>query len=254
MSRALAQVATVCLLASCAGGEQSVGSGSSPSGPPGVRGDVVAEHAEQFSEELPERRAGTQEELAAATYITGHLQQAGYVVLLDAVPLKNLVRSTNVVARPPTGEDPHVVVVVPYDVGPGSPDGGEAIGLFLEVARSLRVRVPDHSVQFVAVGAEFTDVGGGRLGSRRLAQELIQAKAEPTVVVLKDVGRDSDFVVGGPAGEEILESAGGMDKADVTHKLDDSLWRDSPFEFAVVSGSSRVLGRVLLDYLASSAR
>jgi hypothetical protein len=215
--------------------------------------DVVGNHAEQFTEELPERRAGSQEELAAATYITGHLQQAGYVVLLDAVPLSNLVRSTNVIAQPPSGEDPRVAVVVPYDSSPDSAEEPLAVGLFLEVARSLRVRVPRHSVEFVAVGAEFSDVGGGRLGSRRLAQQLIEGEARPIVVVLRGVRPDSELAAAGPVGEDILESVAPSGK-EATRALDDRLWRESRLEYAVVTGSPQALGRVLIEYLASNAR
>jgi len=153
---------------------------ASPSGPPTIQTDAIEAHAEQFRDHLPEREAGSQQEFAAATYITAHLQQAGYVVEFDSVPVANTVRSTNVVALPPSTEDPEYLVAVAYDAA-GKP---EAIGAFLELARALRAAVPDHPVEFVALGAESANVGGGNLGTRRLIQVLEDRELDPEVFVL----------------------------------------------------------------------
>lgn len=83
--------------------------------------------------------------------------------------MRDQVRSTNVVALPPSGEDPSVVVAIPYDTGVSPGVDGEHIGLFLELARSLNVAAPDHRVAFVAMGAESAE----RRGSRRLTQYLL---------------------------------------------------------------------------------
>lgn len=152
----------------------------SPTGPPEIQPDAIQAHAEQFADDLPEREAGSQQEFAAATYITAHLQQAGYVVEFDAVPVANTVRSTNVVALPPSTNDPEYLVAVAYDAS-GRPD---AVGVFLEIARALRVAVPDHPVEFVALGAESATVEGGRLGSRRLIKILSDRELEPEVLYL----------------------------------------------------------------------
>ncbi len=160
-------------LVSCTGGGTPRPT-ASPSGPPTIQPDVIARHAEQFDEDLPERRAGSQQEFAAATYITAHLQQAGYVVEFDSVPVADTVRSTNVVALPPSTEDPDVLVVTAYD------DGSDAgsIGAFLEVARALRVAIPDHSIEFAALGAEGIDL----LGSRRMIKLLQDRDLSPSVI------------------------------------------------------------------------
>jgi hypothetical protein len=250
--RALVYAIALVLLGACTGGGDA-GPRSGPTGPPDVGLDVVREHAEQFDDDIPDRRAGSQEELAAATYITGHLQQAGYVVLLDAVPVRDLVRSTNVVARPPSGTDPEVVVAVRYDTSPSLPDGSEAIGVFLEVARALRVREREHSVGFVALGAESTDVGGGRLGSRRLAQELVDEGAEPTIVELQHVGPDADFTARGSVADDLIDVASrvGIDKPTPLKTLPDELiWQDAGFDYAFVGGTAEDIARVLLDYLS----
>jgi hypothetical protein len=232
---------------------------SGPTGPPEVRLEVVRRHAEQFTDDVPQRRAGSQEELAAATYITGHLQQAGYVVLLDAVPVKDLVRSTNVVARPPSGADPKVVVAVPYGSSPASPDIPSSLGMFLELARALRVQFPEHSVEFVALGAEFTDLSGGRLGSRRLAQQLLDEEHDPIIVLLDEVSPEaSEFSARGRAGAEIMAIADqrGIDVPPSPLKTmpDDAVWKRAGFDLAAVRGSTSDVGPVLLDYLASAGR
>ncbi|MDQ3981239.1 MAG: hypothetical protein M3271_01005, partial [Actinomycetota bacterium] len=156
-------------------------------GPPEVQQETVERHAAQFDEEEPVRPAGSQEELAASAYIVAHLTDAGYVSRLDAVPVQDLVRSTNVVALPPGGAEPDVIVAVAYDSAQGSPPDGRAIGVWLEVARALRAVEPDHAVEFVALGAEHADVAGGNLGSRRLARQLTDEGRTPGVMVVDRV-------------------------------------------------------------------
>ena len=165
--------ALIVVLAAC-GGDASRPSEVDPSGPPSVRRDVVQDHAAQFDNELSERLAGSQQEQAASQYVLGHLQQAGYFVQLDAVPVGDLVESTNLVALPPSGEDPETIVTVAYDSPGESTASGAAVGTFLELARALYAAAPDHRVEFVALGAE---TSAEHLGSRRLAQQLREAGA-----------------------------------------------------------------------------
>ncbi len=108
----------------------------------------------QFDVDVPSRPPGSQHELAAATYILGHLQLAGFSPLLDPVPVRDQVHSTNVVAFPPNGEEPRVVVTVGYAHDGEAAGDGLRIGLFLELARALNVADPQHGVGFVAVGAD----------------------------------------------------------------------------------------------------
>jgi len=172
-----------------------------PSGPPTAEAEIALRHARELDEEVGARPAGSQEEQAASVYITAHLQRAGYVVFLDAVPVGNLVRSTNVVARPPSSDSAPIAVVAAYDTPANDARGGAAVGLLLELARALRVAAPDHGVQFVALGAEHAEVEGGLLGSRRLAQDL---NDEATVIVIGDVRSDTGcFGVRGSAQSEL---------------------------------------------------
>jgi hypothetical protein len=55
----------------------------------------------------------------------------------------------------------------------------------LELARALNVAFPHHSVEFAALGAEFTSLHGGALGSRRLAKIFLDAHQHPLVIVLQ---------------------------------------------------------------------
>jgi hypothetical protein len=186
------------LLCSCTDGGSARPS-VEPTGPPTVRPEVAERHAREFRTDLSDREPGSQGEEAASVYLLGHLQQAGYTVLLDPVPVANLVRSTNVVALPPSGADPTVVVVVPYD---DSGDPG-AIGSFLELARALRVAAPEHSVEFVALGAE----SAGRRGSRRLIESL----DDPRVVELGG-GSESTFKSAGLEYSAVGDAAALLDE------------------------------------------
>lgn len=220
--------------------------------------DAVEDHAAQFDEELAERPAGSQEEFAAATYLTGHLQRAGYEVRLESVPFKDTVRSTNVVALTPGGGDPTAVVTVAYDTTSSSPPLGQDLGLFLELARALRVQEPDHNVQFVAVGAELTIEDGGNLGTRALARELQDLDPMPPVVTvmvvpgggfralgsagdaLNSVSLELEVPVGRPLTVPIvpvhLKATEILDEAGITH--------------AIAAGGIEEIGTVLLEYLS----
>src|SRR5687768_13322733 len=152
--RALTLSLTLLLFGACTSiGSQTPDPNFTPEGPPQVQRDVIARHAEQFETDLASRPPGSQEEFAAATYLNAHLQQAGYIVRLEDVPVADTVRSSDVIALPPSGESPEIVVTVSFDRPIGAPDDdGSDIGAFLEVARALRVEAGSHNVQFAALG------------------------------------------------------------------------------------------------------
>lgn len=220
----------------CAGGGQpapEVAAG----GPPVVRAEVIERHAAQFDRgELRSRPAGSQQELSAATYILGHLQRAGYAVRLEGVPVKDLVSSTDVIALPPSGGSPSEVVTVAYDTEVDARGFGADIGLFLELARALRVVDPRHEVMFAALGAENTRIGGGGLGSRRLIRLLDEGRADPAVIAITNVGPGPVCIedratpgceAGPPAGP----------------------YAEAGLERTPASGPPEALGRALLDLL-----
>jgi hypothetical protein len=214
-----------------------------PTGPAAIRADIVGRHAREFVSDLRDRGAGSQGELAAATYILGHLQQAGYVVLLDAVPVSDLVRSTNVVARPPSGADPEFVVAVPYD----APSDPGSLGLWLELARALRVVSPRHAVEFVALGAEQRSARG----SRRLARQLVDEDADPLIITIGPA--DTCVAVSGDVPADVDETVDaskiGCERARDEAK-EDAFVR-AGFEHFTISGPTSGVGHVLIEILAT---
>ena len=246
--------AALVLLASCSTTASEPRVPAEPEGPPRVRKEVVERHAAQFDGELRDRPAGSQKEFLAATYLLGHLQKAGYVVRLDAVPVGDLVRSTNVVARPPDSDSPSVVVTVDYDSTDG--DGtGLAVGTYLELARAVRVQAPDADIHFVALGAENTALKGGQLGSRRLARVLLDQGVDPLLVT---VGRVSEGVieghgpvVSGSAAKDLVASARSIAALSMESRLSpaEDVWAEAGFRYVSVSGTIEVVPEVLLRFL-----
>lgn len=232
-----------------------------PQGRPEVDLQAVARHARQFDEELGDRTAGSQQEEITATYILGHLQQAGYVARLDAVPVADLVRSTNVIAVPPSGEDPSVVVAVPYDSSGDADEtkAGRALGVFLEVARALRVADRNHSVEFVALGAERTALSGGHLGVRRLAQFLREEDQHPFVVLIDYLAPAAPFHTEGPGAGALSSHEGdasvasGSPRKTFPASTDSraalAILTEAGFEAVVVGGGQENVGRALLGFL-----
>lgn len=216
-------------------------------GPPTVQPEVVAAHAEQFDTEIPEREAGSQQEQAAATYLLGVFQRNGYVVRLESVPVENLVSSTDLLATPPGVDEASTIVVFPY----GSPErgspNGTAIGLVLEVARALNVADPTHTVGFAAVGADFLARDGGALGSRRLAQLLLERDEMPTIVQIGTVAEGLTLEAGGPDAESVFGASG-------TVVIDPDVFDEAGFTRYVVAGAPDELGSALLQGLERLSR
>ncbi|HEX2239741.1 MAG TPA: hypothetical protein VHJ82_01170 [Actinomycetota bacterium] len=217
----------------------------SPSGSARVDITAVRQHARQFDVELRPRGAGSQQEFAAATYIVAHLQQAGYVARLEPVPVKNLVESSNVVALPPAAE-PAAIVTIPYDEAAN----GATIGLWLELARALRVSQPDHAVQFVGLGAEAGR--DGRLGTRRQIRMLQETQSDVPIVSF-DVGTAAQVSASGPAAREMVSLGRRLGIEAVVVELDsDDLWTAGGFAHTHASGPLQPLARLLIEYLSGS--
>jgi hypothetical protein len=255
LRRFVALAAAALVLGACGSGSSGAGP-ADPSGSPFVQDDVVARHASQFDGPLVDRPAGSQQEFAAATYILGHLQRAGYVPLLDPVPVEDTIRSTNVVAAPPRASAPSIVVVVAYDSPPGARPSGTTLGLWLELARALYARAAHNSVEFVALGAERTPVGEGQLGARRLIEFLREDDLSPLVVSLTSIEQSERTIAAAGEGSEEVEAIArrlgvGVD-APPSPTREAALFGRAGLSYLVVSGGAEEVGRVLLDYLVGS--
>lgn len=240
-------------LASCVRSVPYEGEEPSVQGPPKVQLDVVRQHALQFDVDVPDRPPGSQHELAAASYILGHLQLAGYAPRLDRVPVADTVSSTNVVAFPPGGAEPDFLVTVAYDTDPsGREQTGREIGIFLELARALTVADPQHRIGFVALGAESAD----ERGTRRLARFLLDEGVDPSIIQIQAArfgGRDV-FVDGACSGEKNAGLATSTSFTDEGCRFVDthnSVLMAAGFELTRVHGDVEALARALFDFLAA---
>lgn len=242
---------------SCTGGGAGRPAAPEVTGPAAVRSEVVAEHAEQFDVDLQLRPAGSEEEQAAAAYILGILQQNGYFVRLESVPVADLFTSTNVIAQPASGDDPGVMVVLPYSNSGDVPSNGLALGLFLEVARAQNVADPQHPVQFVAVGAEYAEAEGGSLGSRRLAQLLLDEDKDPFIIQIIGITQSGPFQATGDRADEAMAVAEELGATGDTPlkdlPLEPDVFKSAGFERLVVSGGVDAVGEVLLEFLRAQA-
>lgn len=238
------------MLASCSPGSPARPD-VTPTGPSVVELDVVERHARQFDEHTPRRPAGSQQEQVAATYILGHLQLAGYAVRLDSVPVANTVNSTNVIAVPPGGRAPEVILAVAYDSEPGGGgSSGLTLGVFLEMARALRVAEPAHSVEFVALGAEHAAVSGGHLGSRRMAELLRDEDSDVFVIVLDGVSMRGDLAVEGERAAELEEPGAQRDSSlDPASLATADVFRRAGYDTVVAGGGQETVARALLEFL-----
>jgi hypothetical protein len=249
----LAGVLLAASLAACS--PRSTATGPPPRiGPPIIQPAVVQQRARWFDRNDPVRVAGSQEELVASSYLLARLEQAGYLVNLDPVPVGNLLHSTNVIALPPSGSV-GIVVIADYDTSSSFPSDGAALGTFLEVARALRVVHPHHSVEFAALGAQHISINGGQVGARSLIEQLKGQKPKPHIVRIGEVsGGAGQVSVAGQAAAAFRSStkrahiavgAGGSPPDDVFTR--------AGFSETVLRGGQSV-GPALLAYLTGVAK
>ena len=212
--------------------------------------DVINRHAAEFADEVPRRPAGSQQEQIAATYILGHLQQAGYPARLDGVPVGDLVRSTNVIAVPRGGAEPRYLVAVAYDTPEDESVSAVSIGVFLEVARALSVVGGDRPVEFVALGAEFAEPSEGHLGSRAMARLLTGDGFEPQIIYLSPELSGDALSAQGPLSEDLQAGAGVTGDTQAAGAAE--VFIEAGFEVTLVDGAPEVVARRLVEFLAGA--
>lgn len=133
-----------------------------PTDPAAVKG--VIEH---LSGQVGPRVAGSQGELAAATYLKGELEKLGYSVGWQEFPLPGGGKSVNLVTADPGTADKYTFLVCAHmDTRAGSPGAnGNASGCagVLEFARSVRDVEHLTEIRFVIFGAKEDSGPGGRV-------------------------------------------------------------------------------------------
>jgi hypothetical protein len=224
-----------------------------PVGPPRIEAASVHQRTRWFDTNDPIRPAGSQQELVAGSYLLARLEETGYLVNLDPVPVGNLLHSTNVIALPPSGHAA-VVVIVDYDTSSSAPSDGPALGTFLEIARALRAVDGHHSVEFAALGAEHIAANGGQVGGRSLIELLKASSSRPQIVRIGAVGSGSKGVsVAGPAASSVRSAGAHVHIQVATTGLPpNDVFTRAGFAETVVSGDISV-GRVLLAFLATAS-
>jgi hypothetical protein len=238
----------------CTSGPSREVARTEPPGLPDPRAETIERHATQFSEELPVRPPGSNEEQVAASYVLGFLQQAGYPGRLEGVPVADLIRSTNVIATPPRGAEPAYLVALGYGTPPDDALDAQSIGAFLELARALSVRAPGHAVEFVALGAEFAEQEDGTLGSKAMATLLIEESLEPDVIYLSPVLSGDGFYAQGPLANDFESDAeAARGPLHSTAETAASVYRDEGFDVTVIDGEPLEVAETLLEFLSRSS-
>ena len=251
---ALLAVVSIVVLGCSASPSSEVARPDAP-GPPDPQPEVIERHATQFTDELPRRPPGSNEEQVAASYILGFLQQAGYPGRLDGVPVADLVRSTNVIGTPPEGADPEYLFAVPYGTPPNQALDARSLGVFLEIARALSVRELDHPVEFVALGAEFAEQEKGTLGSVAMASLLQEESFEPQIIYLSPVLSGDAFYAQGPLASEFEpDVAAGEPSLDQVALAAAEVYRNEGFDVTIVDGDAADVADTLIEFLSERFR
>jgi hypothetical protein len=206
-----------------------------------------------FNPRLP----GSQEEFLTAGFLLAHMAKLGYMMRLDSVPVANTVDSANVEATVREG-DPHpsVVVVVGYDSPASGSHQGPSLGEWLEVARAVQVKGAPGGLEMVALGAEHARTSGGQLGSRRLAQVLLNAHSGPQIITIGTIDGPGFSALGpdAPKLDRIARGLGVSVERDAipgpTAKHPD-VWAEAGFHHTTVAGGARAVGDVLVRFLTA---
>ena len=134
-----------------------------------VFGEMAYAYVEHIQEELPARISGTVQERAAADFILGELQAAGYTDRqIQEQPFSYVkqdgrsYQSQNlIITREGKGEG-FIVVGAHYDSidGHGADDNGSGVGLLMETAARLADAELPYTVKFIFFGAEENGIFG----------------------------------------------------------------------------------------------
>ena len=191
-------------------------------------GALAEREMRALASQFPGRMAGTAQERAAAEHLAERFAAFGYTPTLQAFPARYSFHpmgggqpgerdgvSHNVVAELSGRSDRLVIIGAHYDTavtrsagqleaGIGGPelqgldDNASGVGVVLELAARLAGQEPEHTIRFVAFGAEET----GLLGARHAVASL-SAEARSRVVLMINIDSiitgDRLYVHAGPA-------------------------------------------------------
>lgn len=214
-------------------------------------GALAEREMRTLAEQFPGRMAGSERERAAAEYLAGRLADFGYAPSLQEFPVvyrgqpsvgaqarERAAMSQNVVAELAGSGDGLIIVGAHYDTsiarseeqaqaGVGGPelegvdDNASGSGVLLELARRLAGGSPEHSIRFIAFGAEEV----GLLGARHVVAGMSDQQRERVLLMINIdsiITGDRLYVHAGPltsasdplaasARDELLEIAAGLD-------------------------------------------
>ncbi|TVS10127.1 MAG: aminopeptidase [Wenzhouxiangella sp.] len=191
-------------------------------------GALAEREMRTLATDFPGRMAGTDQERAAADHLAGRLSDFGYQPELVPFPARYSFHpmgaghareragtSHNVIAERPGRSDRVIIVGAHYDTavarslaqaeaGIGGPelqgvdDNASGVGVILELAARLAEEKPEHTIRFIAFGAEET----GLLGARH-AVSLMSAQERERVLLMINIDSiltgDRLYVHAGPA-------------------------------------------------------
>jgi Zn-dependent M28 family amino/carboxypeptidase len=142
--------------------------------------DQVMAHIEALSVNIGARQAGTDSEAAAADYITGQFESWGYEVEIQEFEFPDGGASLdgtsrNVIAVKPGADDQMVVIGAHMDSvtdGTGADDNASGVAVMLAAAEALATVDTQHTLVFVAFGAEEVDLNGSDYFVTMLADDV----------------------------------------------------------------------------------
>ena len=157
-----------------------------------AKGSVAEREMRLLAEQFPGRMAGTAQELAAAEYLLERFNDMGYEARLQGFPVRYSfhpaggqtanerdARSANVIAELPGAGDRLIIIGAHYDTAvarnagqveagiggralQGVDDNASGVGVVLELAQRLAGTRPEHTIRFMAFGAEEVGLLGAR--------------------------------------------------------------------------------------------
>jgi alkaline phosphatase isozyme conversion protein len=191
-------------------------------------GALAEREMRTLAERFPGRMAGSDRERAAAEYLAGRLADFGYQAALQPFPvafsfhpmggestLERQAFSQNLVAELAGDGEGLIIVGAHYDTaverseaqaqaGIGGPnlqgvdDNASGAGVLLELASRLAGSSPEHTIRFIAFGAEEV----GLLGARHAVQAMTSEERESVVLMINIdsiITGDRLYVHAGPA-------------------------------------------------------